>query len=69
MSWSLGARVGHRWLSIVFTLTVVANFAAMAFGAVPEWLTYLPLFPLLLMLLSGLYLFALPYLAKGRRKA
>ena len=40
---------------------------AMALGPVPDWLTYLPLFPLLLMLLSGLYLFALPYLAKGRR--
>jgi hypothetical protein len=67
MSWSYGVRVAHRWLSIFFTLAVVGNFGAMALGPVPDWLTYLPLFPLLLMLLSGLYLFALPYLAKGRR--
>ncbi len=69
MIWSYGVRVAHRWLSVFFTLAVVANFGAMALGAVPDWLTYLPLLPLFLMLVSGLYLFALPYLAKGRRVA
>jgi hypothetical protein len=60
-------RQSHRWLSIVFTLTVIANFAARAQGGEPPaWITYSPLPPLFLMLLSGLYLFALPYLAKGR---
>lgn len=56
-------RQGHRWLAIVFTLTVTANFAARALnpGEPPAWITYAPLPPLLLMLLSGLYLFALPY--------
>ena len=66
MSWSMGVRVAHRWLSIFFTLTVVGNFAAMAIGPVPMWLTYLPLAPLFLMLVSGLYLFAMPYLARRR---
>lgn len=56
----------HRWVSIVFTLTVVANFAAMARGTPPAWVTYAPLFPLALLLLSGLYLFALPYLSRRR---
>ena len=54
----------HRWVSIVFTLTVVANFAAMTQGPPPPWITYAPLLPLALLLFSGLYLFALPYLGK-----
>jgi cellulose synthase/poly-beta-1,6-N-acetylglucosamine synthase-like glycosyltransferase len=59
-------RQSHRWLSIVFTVTVIANFAAMTRGTPPAWITYSPLFPLALLLFSGLYLFALPYLARRR---
>jgi cellulose synthase/poly-beta-1,6-N-acetylglucosamine synthase-like glycosyltransferase len=59
-------RQSHRWLSIVFTLTVLANFAAMTRGKPPAWITYSPLPPLFLLLFSGLYLFALPYLGKSR---
>jgi hypothetical protein len=33
----------------------------------PAWITYSPLLPLALLLFSGLYLFALPYLTKWRR--
>jgi hypothetical protein len=51
----------HRWLSIVFTVTVLANFAAMTRGQPPAWVTYSPLLPLALLLFSGLYLFVLPY--------
>ena len=64
MNWNSWVRQGHRWLSIFFTLVVLANFAVRTQGPSPDWLTYLPLAPLLLMLLSGLYLFALPYLRK-----
>ena len=53
-----------RWLAISFTLTGVANFVALARGAPPAWVTYSPLLPLALLLLSGLYLFALPHLNK-----
>jgi hypothetical protein len=61
-------RQAHRWLGIVFTLTVVANFAAIAIvGEPPAWITYSPLFPLFLMLLSGLYMFVEPYRRKNRR--
>lgn len=62
-------RQSHRWLSIVFTLTVIANFAfrAMASGEPPPWLTYSPLPPLFLQLFSGLYLFALPYARSARK--
>jgi hypothetical protein len=61
-------RQTHRWVSIVFTLTVIANFVAMAVGSgmPPPWITYSPLLPLFLLLFSGLYLFALPYTAKRR---
>ena len=56
----------HRWLSIAFTLTVLANFVAMTRGQPPAWVTYSPLLPLALLLFSGLYLFALPYLNRPR---
>lgn len=56
----------HRWLSIAFTLTVIANFIAMARGQPPAWVTYSPLFPLALLLFSGLYLFVLPYATRWR---
>lgn len=59
----------HRWVSIAFTVTVIANFVAMAWGrgAPPPWVTYAPLLPLALLLFTGLYLFAVPYL--DRRKS
>jgi cellulose synthase/poly-beta-1,6-N-acetylglucosamine synthase-like glycosyltransferase len=56
----------HRWLSIVFTSTVIANFAAMTRGKPPAWVTYSPLPPLFLLLFTGLYLFVLPYATKWR---
>jgi hypothetical protein len=61
-------RQTHRWVSIAFTLTVVANFVSMAVrpGQPPSWITYSPLLPLAVLLFSGLYLFALPYLARRR---
>jgi hypothetical protein len=56
----------HRWLSIAFTMTVIANFVAMTQGQPPAWVTYSPLAPLFLLLLTGLYLFVLPYATKRR---
>ncbi|MEJ7760735.1 MAG: hypothetical protein WKF55_14215 [Gemmatimonadaceae bacterium] len=35
-----------RWLSIAFTVTVIANLVAMARGKSSLWLTYSPLLPL-----------------------
>jgi hypothetical protein len=63
-------RQAHRRVSIAFTLTVVANFVALAQGTgmPPPWVTYSPLLPLALLMLSGLYLFALPYTAKWRKR-
>ena len=59
----------HRWVSIIFTLTVIANFVALAMGGgqqPPAYITYAPLVPLFILLFTGLYLFVLPYLAKRR---
>jgi len=63
---SVFIRQFHRWLSIIFTLTVIANFVAMSQGTPPAWVTYSPLPPLFLLLFSGLYLFALPYLRRNQ---
>lgn len=57
-------RQTHRWISMAFTLTVMANFAVRIQGEPPAWVTYSPLAPLALLLLTGLYLFVLPYLGK-----
>jgi hypothetical protein len=56
----------HRWLSIAFTVTVIANFVALARGTPPAWVTYSPLPPLALLLFTGLYLFMLPYATRWR---
>ena len=66
MNWNNLVRKTNRWLSIAFTLTVIANFVAMAQGPPPAWVTYSPLFPLALLLLTGLYLFVLPYATRWR---
>ena len=70
MNWNKWVRQTHRWLSIAFTLTVIANFVALARGNPPALVTYSPLLPLALLLFTGLYLFVLPYASKwggGRR--
>ena len=68
MNWNILIRQFHRWVSIAFTVTVVANFIALAQGggAPQSWVTYSPLLPLALLLFSGLYLFLLPYIARRR---
>jgi cellulose synthase/poly-beta-1,6-N-acetylglucosamine synthase-like glycosyltransferase len=63
MNWNMLIRQVHRWLSIAFTVTVIANFVAMGLGEPPAWVVYSPLFPLFLLLFSGLYMFVLPYLS------
>ena len=69
MKWNNSIRQIHRWVFVVFTVTVIANFAALARGAgmPPPWITYSPLPPLAFLLLTGLYLFMLPYAAKWRK--
>lgn len=60
-------RQSHRWLGMILTLTVLANFVAMAFGPPPPAIVYAPLLPLALSLVSGLYMFFQPYRRKAGR--
>ena len=61
----------HRWVSILFTIGVIANIINI-FGMGQEqpavWVGMMALVPLVLLLLTGLYMFALPYLARGGRR-
>ena len=57
----------HRWLAIAFTVTVIATYVALAQNDPIVWVSYVPLLPLLLLLATGLYLFAVPYTAKWRK--
>jgi cellulose synthase/poly-beta-1,6-N-acetylglucosamine synthase-like glycosyltransferase len=66
LSSNVWIRQVHRWLSIVFTVAVIANFVAMGLGAPPPWIVYAPLPPLFLLMFTGLYMFAIPYAAKWR---
>ena len=68
MNWGKWIRQVHRWLSIAFTVTVIANIIALSTGEgqPPGWITYSPLLPLGLLMLSGLYMFFQPYVARRR---
>jgi hypothetical protein len=67
MNWNKSIRQTHRWLSVAFTLAVLANFAVMGDEQIALWVGALTLLPLALLLFTGLYLFALPYAARLRR--
>ncbi len=77
MNWTRLIRETHRWLSIAFTVAVIANIVALltqkpraeAAGQDQSAMLVgmLALFPLILLLLTGLYLFALPYVNRLRR--
>lgn len=66
MNWSASIRQVHRWLSIAFTIAVLINIATMSQEKPATWIGLLALFPLILLLITGLYMFVLPY-TKWRR--
>ena len=70
MSWNNWVRQIHRWVSIIFTVTVIANFVILGLKKQIAWVTYSPLLPLAFLLLTGLYLFVLPHATRwrGRRR-
>ena len=70
MKWNHWIRQTHRWLSVVFTVTVIANIVVMATGegTPPPWVTYSPLLPLALLMFSGWYLLVLPHAVKWRAR-
>lgn len=64
MSSNMWIRQIHRWLSIAFTLAVIANIVAMTQQVQATWIGFLALAPLIPLLITGLYLFALPYVSR-----
>jgi len=72
LNWNMGVRQVHRWLSLAFTAGVVFYIIAMGWGQPAAWVGLLALIPLVALLVTGLYLFVLPYAIKwryGRRVA
>ena len=62
MNWNLWIRQFHRWTSIVFVTVVAVIFIMLGVGQQPAtWVYFLPLLPLALLAITGLYLFVLPY--------
>lgn len=70
MNWSHSIRQVHRWTSALFTLAVLVN--VLLIGRVSEQtgvaVGLATLLPLFLLLLTGLYLFALPWVAGWRAR-
>ncbi|THV21325.1 hypothetical protein [Peteryoungia ipomoeae] len=65
MPFSHRMRQWHRFLSLAFTLAVIANIVAMMIPGSPQWIGFLALIPLLPLLATGIYLFLLPYRRRG----
>lgn len=59
-------RQAHRWISFVFILIVAITTVMMMQESPPEWANYLALPPLFLLMLTGTYMFVLPYVSRGR---
>ncbi len=66
LNWNKWVRQTHRWLSIAFTVTVIVNIVAVVQGKYTSRVGLLAVFPLALLLFTGLYLFVLPYATKWR---
>jgi uncharacterized iron-regulated membrane protein len=71
MNWKTSLRQFHRWLSVAFTVAVIVNIVAMMQEKQAVWVGLLALFPLVLLMLTGLYLFVLPHATRwrGERRA
>ena len=66
MNFNKWVRQSHRWLSIAFTAGVIAYSVSMTKGEPPPWLGLFAFLPLVTLLITGLYLFVLPYVTKLR---
>ena len=58
----------HRWMAVIFTLAVAANIIVNFVVVTPQqvvfWIGSLTLLPLALLMLTGLYMFVLPYVSR-----
>ena len=65
MNSNIWIRQIHRWLSMAFTVAVIANIVALTMQIQATWIGLLAFLPLIPLLATGLYLFALPYLRRS----
>jgi heme A synthase len=66
LNWNKWMRQTHRWLSMAFTVAVIVNIVAIAQKKYTNSMGLLAVLPLALLLITGLYLFVLPYASKWR---
>lgn len=66
MTMSKGMRQFHRWTSMFFVASVIATTIAMSQKEPLVWISYVPLLPLALLTITGLYLYALPHWPKRK---
>lgn len=68
MNWNRRVRQTHRWLSIVFTMAAIVNVLLNVLPLGDDDLAtlvgLLTLLPLALLMITGLYLFVLPYVTR-----
>ena len=66
---SVWIRQFHRWMAVVFTLAVILNVIVNFAVAMPQqvvfWIGSLTLVPLFLLMFTGIYMFALPYMRRS----
>ncbi len=68
MNWNKWVRQTHRWLGIALTVAVIVNLVTVLRGKYTPRVGLFAVYPIPLLLLTGLYLFALPYATKWRSK-
>ena len=66
LNWNKWLRQTHRWVSLAFTAGVIVNFVAVSLKRYSNWTGLMAGLPLAVLLLTGLYLFVLPYTGKSR---
>jgi membrane protein CcdC involved in cytochrome C biogenesis len=65
---SNGIRQFHRWTSVAFVAAVIFTTVALAQKG-PVWVSYVPLAPLALLSVTGIYMFLRPYFQRRRAAA
>ena len=66
MNWNNLVRQAHRWICMAFTAAVIFIGIAILRGEFTAAMGLLAVVPLAFLLLTGLYLFVLPYVTRWR---
>ena len=69
MGWNMGIRQIHRWLGVAIAVGFLVNIVASLLKKETVLLGLLVLIPLIPLLITGLYLFVLPYVAGGPQRS